>query len=85
MLKLRGLGFIGVSIQLILTLGRTNCIHHLRSLTISSLQTADPCPADQPDYRVAIAVGIVLLILIVIVVVAYIIGRRKRTDGYQSL
>lgn len=47
---------------------------------------ADPCPADRPaDYRVAIAVGIVLLILIIIVVVAYLLSRRKRSDGYQSL
>nr|XP_029502023.1 macrosialin-like [Oncorhynchus nerka] len=48
--------------------------------------TSDPCPADRPaDYRVAIAVGIVLLILIIIVVVAYLLSRRKRSDGYQSL
>ncbi|XP_076828323.1 lysosome-associated membrane glycoprotein 3 [Brachyhypopomus gauderio] len=45
----------------------------------------DLCKADQPNYTVAIAVGIVLIILIVIVVVAYMISRRKRTDGYQSL
>ncbi|XP_038851754.1 macrosialin [Salvelinus namaycush] len=48
--------------------------------------TSDPCSADRPaDYRVAIAVGIVLLILIIIVVVAYLLSRRKRSDGYQSL
>ena len=46
---------------------------------------ADSCAADQPDHRVAIAVGVTLLVLIVIVVVAYLLGRRKRTDGYQSL
>uniref|UniRef100_A0A3Q3X7C0 Uncharacterized protein n=1 Tax=Mola mola TaxID=94237 RepID=A0A3Q3X7C0_MOLML len=45
----------------------------------------DSCAADQPDHRVAIAVGVTLLVLIVIVVVAYLLGRRKRTDGYQSL
>ncbi|XP_044040886.1 macrosialin [Siniperca chuatsi] len=45
----------------------------------------DPCAADQPDYRVAIAVGVTLLVLIVIVVVAYLLGRRRRADGYQSL
>ncbi|XP_017327862.2 macrosialin [Ictalurus punctatus] len=45
----------------------------------------DLCKADQPDYRVAIGVGVVLLILIIIVVVAYLISRRKRTDGYQTL
>lgn len=43
------------------------------------------CKADQTDYRVPIAVGIVLLILIVIVVIAYLISRKRRTDGYQSL
>ncbi|XP_070785838.1 macrosialin isoform X2 [Enoplosus armatus] len=47
--------------------------------------TPDPCAADQPDYRVAIAVGVTLLVLIIIVVVAYLLGRRRRTDGYQSL
>uniref|UniRef100_A0A3Q1ES66 Macrosialin-like n=1 Tax=Acanthochromis polyacanthus TaxID=80966 RepID=A0A3Q1ES66_9TELE len=36
-------------------------------------------------YRVAIAVGVTLLVLILVVVVAYLLGRRKRTDGYQSL
>ncbi|XP_026877595.2 macrosialin isoform X1 [Electrophorus electricus] len=45
----------------------------------------DLCKADRPNYKVAIAVGIVLIILIVIVVLAYLISRRKRTDGYQSL
>uniref|UniRef100_A0A3B1IDM1 CD68 molecule n=1 Tax=Astyanax mexicanus TaxID=7994 RepID=A0A3B1IDM1_ASTMX len=45
----------------------------------------DLCKADQPNYSVAIAVGIVLIVLIVIVVIAYIISRRKRTDGYQTL
>nr|XP_020514604.1 macrosialin-like isoform X2 [Labrus bergylta] len=45
----------------------------------------DLCPADQPDYRVAVAVGVTLLVLIVIVVVAYLLGRRRRTDGYQTL
>ncbi|XP_065125831.2 lysosome-associated membrane glycoprotein 1 [Paramisgurnus dabryanus] len=46
---------------------------------------ADLCKADQPDYRVPIAVGIILVILIVIVVIAYLISRKRRTDGYQSL
>ncbi|KAF6730832.1 Lysosome-associated membrane glycoprotein 1 [Oryzias melastigma] len=45
----------------------------------------DACPADQPDYRVAIAVGVTLLVLIVVVVIVYLLGRRRRTDGYQSL
>lgn len=47
--------------------------------------TPDPCAADRPDYRVAIAVGVTLLVLIVIVVIAYLLGRKRRTDGYQSL
>uniref|UniRef100_UPI0037E76DCF macrosialin-like n=1 Tax=Semicossyphus pulcher TaxID=241346 RepID=UPI0037E76DCF len=46
---------------------------------------SDPCPADQNDYRVAVAVGVTLLVLIVIVVLAYLLGRRRRTDGYQTL
>nr|XP_061816027.1 macrosialin-like isoform X2 [Nerophis lumbriciformis] len=45
----------------------------------------DPCAADQPDYRVAIGVGVTLLVLIVVVVVVYLLGRKRRTDGYQSL
>ncbi|KAJ0006465.1 hypothetical protein NQD34_013738 [Periophthalmus magnuspinnatus] len=47
--------------------------------------TTDPCPADQNNYRVAIAVGITLLVLVVVVVIAYLMARKKRTDGYQSL
>lgn len=46
---------------------------------------ADTCPADKPDYSVAIGVGVALLVLIVIVVVVYMVSRKKRTDGYQSL
>ncbi|XP_069579330.1 macrosialin-like isoform X1 [Brachyistius frenatus] len=45
----------------------------------------DNCPADQPDYRVAIAVGVTLLVLVVVVVLAYLLGRRRRTNGYQTL
>ncbi|XP_056298159.1 macrosialin-like isoform X2 [Pseudoliparis swirei] len=45
----------------------------------------EPCSADRPDYRVAIAVGVTLLVLIVVVVVAYLLGRRRRANGYQSL
>ncbi|XP_026208648.1 macrosialin-like [Anabas testudineus] len=55
------------------------------NLTNSAFGRSDFCPADQPDYRVAIGVGVALLILIVIVVVVYIVSRKKRTDGYQSL
>ncbi|XP_016085113.1 macrosialin-like [Sinocyclocheilus grahami] len=43
------------------------------------------CKADQRDYRVAIVVGIILIILIVIVVIAYLISRKRRSNGYQSL
>ncbi|XP_029382652.1 macrosialin-like isoform X2 [Echeneis naucrates] len=45
----------------------------------------DMCLADKTDYRVAIGVGVTLLVLIVIVVLAYLVSRRKRTDGYQTL
>ncbi|KAM6909484.1 macrosialin-like [Xenentodon cancila] len=55
------------------------------NLTHSNFGSPEPCPADRPDYRVAIAVGVTLLVLIIVVVVAYCLGRRKRTDGYQSL
>ncbi|KAI4808565.1 hypothetical protein KUCAC02_000622 [Chaenocephalus aceratus] len=44
-----------------------------------------PCAADKSDYRVAIAVGVTLLILIIIVLVAYLLGRRRKTGGYQPL
>ncbi|XP_044197198.1 macrosialin [Thunnus albacares] len=55
------------------------------NLTNNDFGNPDHCAADRPDYRVAIAVGVTLLVLIVIVVVAYLLGRRKRADGYQSL
>ncbi|KAK2860583.1 hypothetical protein Q7C36_004749 [Tachysurus vachellii] len=55
------------------------------NFTNNQFGSIDLCKADKPDYRVAIGVGIVLLILIIIVVVAYLISRRKRTDGYQTL
>lgn len=55
------------------------------NFTSNDFGTSDPCPADKPDYRVAIAVGVTLLVLIVVVVVVYLLGRRKRSDGYQSL
>ncbi|XP_077355143.1 lysosome-associated membrane glycoprotein 1 isoform X1 [Festucalex cinctus] len=45
----------------------------------------DHCAADQPDYSVAIGVGVTLLVLILVVVVVYLLGRKRRTDGYQSL
>ncbi|XP_061525019.1 macrosialin-like [Phycodurus eques] len=45
----------------------------------------DHCVADQPDYSVAIGVGVTLLVLILVVVVVYLLGRKRRTDGYQSL
>uniref|UniRef100_A0A3Q0SEJ8 Lysosome-associated membrane glycoprotein 2-like luminal domain-containing protein n=1 Tax=Amphilophus citrinellus TaxID=61819 RepID=A0A3Q0SEJ8_AMPCI len=55
------------------------------NLTKNDFGSPDFCPADQPDYRVAIAVGVVLLVLIIVVVVAYLLSRRKRMEGYQSL
>ncbi|XP_037117138.1 lysosome-associated membrane glycoprotein 3 isoform X2 [Syngnathus acus] len=45
----------------------------------------DHCAADQPDYSVAIGVGVTLLVLILVVVVVYLLGRKRRTDGYQPL
>ncbi|KAM4565357.1 lysosome-associated membrane glycoprotein 1-like [Fundulus diaphanus] len=55
------------------------------NITKDTFGYSDPCPADQPDYRVAIAVGVTLLVLIVIVVIVYLLGRRRRTAGYQTL
>ncbi|XP_051574967.1 macrosialin-like [Myxocyprinus asiaticus] len=55
------------------------------NLKNNNFGTPDLCKADQPDYRVPIAVGVILIILIVIVVLAYLISRKRRTDGYQSL
>lgn len=49
-----------------------------------SVHLVDRCKADQPNYSVAIGIGVTLLILIIIVIVAYLISRKKRTDGYQS-
>ncbi|XP_077445773.1 lysosome-associated membrane glycoprotein 1 [Stigmatopora argus] len=45
----------------------------------------DQCAADQPNYSVAIGVGVTLLVLILVVVVVYLLGRRRRADGYQAL
>ncbi|XP_051754882.1 macrosialin [Ctenopharyngodon idella] len=61
--------------------------YRLQAFNIKNDQFGAPdlCKADKPDYRVAIAVGIILIILIVIVVIAYLISRKRRTDGYQSL
>ncbi|KAJ8254762.1 hypothetical protein GJAV_G00197090 [Gymnothorax javanicus] len=72
--------YIGDGIHVDMTKGQMQAFNITKNFGPPEL-----CPADQSDYRVAIAVGIVLLILIIIVVVAYLIGRRKRTDGYQSL
>uniref|UniRef100_A0A3B5L9Z8 CD68 molecule n=1 Tax=Xiphophorus couchianus TaxID=32473 RepID=A0A3B5L9Z8_9TELE len=55
------------------------------NVTKNEFGRPDLCPADQPDYSVAIAVGVTLLVLIVIVLIVYLLGRRKRTAGYQSL
>ncbi|KAJ8338160.1 hypothetical protein SKAU_G00371260 [Synaphobranchus kaupii] len=74
--------YLGQGLYLDMTKGRMQAFN---ITNINSFGPPDPCPADKPDYRAAIAVGVVLLILIIIVVVAYIIGRRKRTGGYQTL
>ncbi|KAK2913495.1 hypothetical protein Q8A67_001894 [Cirrhinus molitorella] len=73
--------YMGNGVSLDLTHNR------LQAFEIKDKQFGPPelCKADQPDYRVPIAVGIILIILIVIVVIAYLISRKKRTDGYQSL
>ncbi|XP_056115275.1 macrosialin [Rhinichthys klamathensis goyatoka] len=61
--------------------------YRLQAFNIKSNEfgTNDLCKADKPDYRVPIAVGIILIILIVIVVIAYLISRKRRSNGYQSL
>uniref|UniRef100_A0A3Q2ZUR8 Macrosialin-like n=1 Tax=Kryptolebias marmoratus TaxID=37003 RepID=A0A3Q2ZUR8_KRYMA len=55
------------------------------NITKDTFGSPDLCPADQSNYKIAIAVGVTLLILVVIVVVVYLLSRRKRTSGYQSL
>ncbi|XP_066578829.1 macrosialin [Amia ocellicauda] len=55
------------------------------NITKSSFGPVENCQADKSDYTVAIVVGIVLAILIIIVIIVYLLGRRKRTDGYQAL
>lgn len=55
------------------------------NLTKNNFGDRDYCPADQRSYKVAIGVGVALLVLIVVVVVAYLVSRKRRTDGYQSL
>ncbi|XP_046708133.1 macrosialin isoform X1 [Silurus meridionalis] len=73
--------FLGNGIYLMFSQDRMQAFN----FTNNQFGPIDLCKADQPDYRVAIGVGVVLLILIVIVVIAYLISRRKRTDGYQTL
>ncbi|MGH0166694.1 UNVERIFIED_CONTAM: hypothetical protein FKN15_063716 [Acipenser sinensis] len=55
------------------------------NITKGDFGPADFCPADQPNYTIAIAVGVVLAILIVIVIIAYLISRRRGQAGYQTL
>ncbi|XP_005754781.1 lysosome-associated membrane glycoprotein 3 [Pundamilia nyererei] len=55
------------------------------NLTKNNFGDRDYCPADQRSYKIAIGVGVALLVLIVVVVVAYLVSRKRRTDGYQSL
>ncbi|KAK7170973.1 hypothetical protein R3I94_001008 [Phoxinus phoxinus] len=47
--------------------------------------TSDLCKADKRDYRALIAVCIILIILIAIVVIAYLIRKKRRSYGYQSV
>ncbi|XP_058870584.1 macrosialin-like [Acipenser ruthenus] len=55
------------------------------NITKGDFGPADFCPADKPNYTIAIAVGVVLAILIVIVIIAYLISRRRGQAGYQTL
>lgn len=47
--------------------------------------SADPCPAERPGGRAAIAVGVTLLVLVALVLLVYLLGRGRRTDGYRPL
>ncbi|CAM4516327.1 unnamed protein product [Leuciscus chuanchicus] len=73
--------YMGDGVSLVLT------NYRLQAFNIKNKKfgTTDLCKADKPDYRVPIAVGIILIILIVIVVIAYLISRKRRSNGYQSL
>ncbi|XP_063043307.1 macrosialin-like [Engraulis encrasicolus] len=74
--------FLGNNLYVVFTQERVQAFNFTAN---SEFGPMDMCKADQPDYTVAIAVGIVLLILIIIVILAYICSRRRRSDGYQSL
>ncbi|CAM4516281.1 unnamed protein product [Leuciscus chuanchicus] len=73
--------YMGDGVSLVLT------NYRLQAFNIKNKKfgTTDLCKADKPDYRIPIAVGIILIILIVIVVIAYLISRKRRSNGYQSL
>ncbi|KAM4747779.1 macrosialin [Rhinophrynus dorsalis] len=47
--------------------------------------TAFDCSTSPRSMTVPIIVGIVLAVLILVVVLAYVIGRRQRSNGYQPL
>ncbi|KAL4006334.1 transcription factor E2F7/8 [Sarotherodon galilaeus] len=73
--------YMGYNLSLDVTSDRMQAFN----LTNNNFGDPDHCPADQPSYKVAIGVGVALLVLIVVVVVAYLVSRKRRTDGYQSL
>ncbi|KAI7790710.1 macrosialin [Triplophysa rosa] len=73
--------FVGQGVHLDFTKSRVQAYN----IKNKNFGKTDLCKADQPDYRVPIAVAIILILLIVIVVIAYCISRKRRTNGYQSL
>ncbi|CAL8384574.1 unnamed protein product [Arctogadus glacialis] len=74
--------YMGKGLYLDVTQDRMQAFNFTKS---NEFGVSDPCPADVPTYSVAIAVGVILLVLIVVVVVAYVVGRRRRANGYQAL
>ncbi|CAL8325572.1 unnamed protein product [Lota lota] len=73
---------MGMGLYLDVTQARMQAFNFTAS---NEFGVSEPCPADKPTYSVAIAVGVILLVLIIIVVVAYVVGRRRRANGYQAL
>jgi len=48
--------------------------------TSAGFQEAAPCPVDKPNDLIPIIVGCVLAAMVVVVLVAYLIGRRYRSN-----
>jgi len=48
--------------------------------TSTGFQEASPCPVDKPNDLIPIIVGCVLAAMVVVVLVAYLIGRRYRSN-----